>query len=62
MPLYRALELWPSTRAGARRLALVTLRQMVGALGHAVEHPPAGVRVLDVADIRAAGRADGVPG
>ena len=51
LPMYGLLGALPSTRASARRLGLITLRQMVGALVGAVEDPPAGVRVLEVADI-----------
>lgn len=54
MPVYAALRAWPSTRAGAERLGLVTRRAMVEALAGAVESPPpSGVRVLDVPAIRA---------
>ena len=53
LPLYAAARLVPSLRAGADRLGLVTLEQMVGAVAAAVESPPAGgVRVLDVPAIR----------
>lgn len=54
VPLYKALELVPATRAGAMRLGLVTHDQMVTALVAAVESEPRGVRVVDVAAIRAA--------
>jgi uncharacterized protein YbjT (DUF2867 family) len=55
-PLYGVARLLPSTRDGARRLGLVTLRQMVGALVAAVESPPppGTLRLLDVPAIRAA--------
>lgn len=54
IPMYKLMELFPSTREGATRLGLVTLPQMVGALVEAVETPTAGVRVVEVAQIRAA--------
>jgi uncharacterized protein YbjT (DUF2867 family) len=54
LPAYALLSLLPTTREGARRLGLVTLAQMVGALVRAVEAPPSAVRVLDVSDIRRA--------
>ncbi|MBI4540179.1 MAG: hypothetical protein HY704_11795 [Gemmatimonadetes bacterium] len=54
VPAYWLLERLPAMRAGARRLGLVTLEQMVRALSAAVEHPPRGVRILSVPDIRAA--------
>jgi uncharacterized protein YbjT (DUF2867 family) len=54
IPLYALLERLPGTRAGALRLGLVTLPQLVAALVDAVEHPPAGIRVMDVPAIRTA--------
>jgi uncharacterized protein YbjT (DUF2867 family) len=54
LPLYRVLERIPRTREGARRLALVTLDQMVAALVTAVETPVAGVRIVTADRIRAA--------
>ena len=57
MPLYGIASLLPALRPGARRLGLVTLRQMVAALVAAVEHPPppGSMRILEVPAIRAAG-------
>jgi len=52
IPLYWVCERIPATRAGAKRLALVTLPQLIAALVHAVEHPPGGVRVIDALGIR----------
>jgi uncharacterized protein YbjT (DUF2867 family) len=52
MPAYFLLGLFPPTRAGARRLGLVTLPQMVAALALAVEQPPQGVRIVEVPRIR----------
>lgn len=54
VPFYALLELIPATRAGARRLGLVTRERMTRALTAAVEDPPDGVRVVDVPAIRAA--------
>jgi uncharacterized protein YbjT (DUF2867 family) len=54
LPMYWLFERMPSTREGAQRLGLVTLRQMIDALVHAVEHPAAESRVVDVPQIRAA--------
>jgi uncharacterized protein YbjT (DUF2867 family) len=51
-PLYALGEWLPATRAGARRLGLVTRGQLVTALIRAVEDPPAGVRVVEVPAIR----------
>jgi uncharacterized protein YbjT (DUF2867 family) len=55
LPLYTMLRLVPATRAGVRRLGLVSRGQMVGALVHAVENPPVGVRVVEVPEIRSLG-------
>jgi uncharacterized protein YbjT (DUF2867 family) len=55
LPGYAVGALLPATRAGARRLGLVTRGQMVRALVHAVEQPAGGVRVLEVPDIRRLG-------
>src|SRR5262245_47158440 len=51
-PAYAVLERIPSTRETARRLGLVTLRQMVSALVAAVESPPNAVRIVEVPEIR----------
>jgi uncharacterized protein YbjT (DUF2867 family) len=56
VPLYWVLERLPATRAGARRLGLVTLEQMLRALVAAVEHPPPATRVVEVPEIRAVSR------
>jgi uncharacterized protein YbjT (DUF2867 family) len=53
MPLYTAAGFLPGLAAGAQRLGMVTLREMVSALVHAVEQPAHGVRVLTVPEIRA---------
>jgi uncharacterized protein YbjT (DUF2867 family) len=55
LPLYWAAILFPPTRKSARRLGLVTLKQMVTALTWAVEHPMEGVRTVSVRKIRAGG-------
>ena len=52
VPLYWIMEQLPFTRAGAQRLGLVTLSQMIGALVEAIESPPAGVLIKGVSDIR----------
>ena len=53
LPMYKIAELLPSTRAGASRLGLVTLSQMVRALVQVVETPARGVRIVEVPEIRA---------
>jgi uncharacterized protein YbjT (DUF2867 family) len=57
VPVYAGARLVPSLRAGAERLGLVRLDQMVAALVRAVERPPAPGRIalVDVPGIRAAG-------
>jgi uncharacterized protein YbjT (DUF2867 family) len=53
MPVYGVLNRLPWTRESARRLGLVTLSQMLGALLQSIEHPPlSGIRVVDVPAIR----------
>ena len=56
VPLYTLARLIPATRAGAERLGLVRLDQMVSALVRAVEQPPAPgtIALVDVQGIRAA--------
>src|SRR5262245_24345415 len=54
IPFYAIFALLPPTREGARRLGLVTVGQMVGALVASIERGPEGVRILDVPAIRAA--------
>jgi uncharacterized protein YbjT (DUF2867 family) len=51
-PIYWLLERLPSTRESARRLGLVTRAQMVRVLVEAVENPPAGLRIVEVPEIR----------
>ena len=57
LPIYGLLSLVPATRDGARRLGLVTIRQMIDALVRAIEcpPPPGTRRILDVPAIRGAG-------
>jgi uncharacterized protein YbjT (DUF2867 family) len=55
IPFYALAEKLPATREGARRLGLVTIHQMVGALASAVENPTQGIRVIDVPEIRRIG-------
>jgi uncharacterized protein YbjT (DUF2867 family) len=57
LPLYFILERLPASRETARRVALVTLAQMVAALEAAVDLPASGQRIVDVAAIRRATRA-----
>jgi hypothetical protein len=54
-PVYALLRCFPATRGAAERLGLVTRRAMIAALVGAIESPPAaGVRVVNVPDIRRA--------
>ena len=52
LPAYWLMEALPATRESARRLGLVTLPQMIATMAMAVEDPPAGVRIVEVPDIR----------
>ncbi len=54
IPVYWVMQRIPWTRAGAERLGLVTIGQMVAALVHAVEDPVDSLRVIDVPAIKAA--------
>ena len=51
-PGYWLAERFGPTRETARRIGLVTLRQMTAALVHAVETPAVGTRVVAVPEIR----------
>jgi uncharacterized protein YbjT (DUF2867 family) len=51
-PVYWLLESLPATAAGARRLGLVSLDDILQAMTWAIEHPPETVRILGVEDIR----------
>jgi len=63
VPCYWICERLPATRESARRLGLVTIRQMLSALLQAVDDPAMGLRILEVPAIRASacGRPGGVP-
>jgi uncharacterized protein YbjT (DUF2867 family) len=51
-PVYWVMEKIPATRGQAKRLGLVTLGEMVSSLMVAVEHPPRGVRVIEVPEMK----------
>ncbi len=54
LPVYWMCERLPATRAGALRLGLVTLKQMLCTLVAAVEQPAAAIRLVEVPAIRRA--------
>lgn len=56
LPIYALCERLPWTREGAQRLGLVTRAAAVAGLAWAIEHPPEGVRVLDVPRLQSFGR------
>ena len=58
VPFYAIAERIPSIRAGARRLALVKVEQMIAALVHAVAHRPTSgtIRVVESDGIRSSSR------
>ena len=60
LAVYWLLEKIPATSDSAVRLGLITIDQMVGALGWAIENPATGVRILDVPRIRAVSRVSSV--
>lgn len=53
-PVYWLAECIPPTRATARRLGLVTHKQMITAMMSAIERGPEAAAVIDVPSIRAA--------
>lgn len=52
VPAYKLFEALPATRESARRLGLVTLRQMISALIAAVENPSDNHHIVEVPEIR----------
>jgi uncharacterized protein YbjT (DUF2867 family) len=57
-PLYWMAERIPATAEGSRRLGLITIDEMAGALVYAVENPARGMEILDVPRMRALARAE----
>jgi uncharacterized protein YbjT (DUF2867 family) len=55
-PVYWILERLPSKRETARRLGLLTEREMTNALLSSIEHPADGIKILTVPEIKAAAR------
>ena len=55
VPVYCVAQSIPRLRAAAQRLGLVTIRQMLDTITHAVENPPGtgDIRIIDVPAIRA---------
>jgi len=58
IPMYAVARLFPPTREGAIRLALVTREQMVRTLVWAIENPAKGIRALEPQDIRRGGQVE----
>ncbi|HJT88069.1 MAG TPA: NAD(P)H-binding protein [Bryobacteraceae bacterium] len=54
LPLYWILERCPGTRDSARRLGLVSLRQITASLVDSIEDPRIGTRIIEVPEIRKA--------
>ena len=52
-PFYWIARQIPASRAGAERLGLVTLPQMISALVRSVESPATGIRIVEVPEISA---------
>ena len=52
LPFYWLCGLMPGMRDLTEHLGFVTLEEMTAALIHSIEHPPQGVRVLEVPAIR----------
>lgn len=60
IPFYALARLFPATRDGAERLALVTLQQITEALAWAVENPPEHIQTIEPPQMRS-GFATGAP-
>jgi nucleoside-diphosphate-sugar epimerase len=58
IPMYAVARLFPATRDGAIRLALVTRDQIVRSMVWAIENPAEGVRALEPPDIRRGGQIE----
>ena len=52
LPGYWIMGLIPGKREAVNRLGLVTLKQMIAALVHAVESPAQGIKIVEVPEIR----------
>jgi uncharacterized protein YbjT (DUF2867 family) len=61
LPFYKLAEVIPSTRAGALRLGLVNIHEIVNALVHVAADPIRGTRVLEPVDIRRLARSQAQP-
>jgi uncharacterized protein YbjT (DUF2867 family) len=57
IPFYKLFETIPSTRESAVRLGLVKHQQMVNTIARAVAAKPAGVQILETAELRSLGTA-----
>jgi uncharacterized protein YbjT (DUF2867 family) len=55
-PFYALARLFPATREGANRLALVTLEQMTQTLAFAVEHPAERIQIFEPPQIKLGGQ------
>lgn len=58
IPIYWVLERRAASRDTALRLGLVKLKEMIGALVYAIEHPVNGIEIIDVPGIRKYGAFD----
>lgn len=52
LPLFKLLEWIPSTRDKAKKLALVSINQMLNMLTYAVENPSTGERIIEINEIK----------
>jgi uncharacterized protein YbjT (DUF2867 family) len=51
-PLFKIMETVPATKEKAKKLSLVYLDQMLDALIFAIENPNAGIRVIEIEDMK----------
>ena len=52
LPLFKLLEIIPTTSTKAKALRLVSLEDMLRTMCYAVDHPPERWRIFEIADIR----------
>jgi uncharacterized protein YbjT (DUF2867 family) len=52
IPFYKLMEKIPSIAESAKRLGLVTIRQLLNKLIYIIEHPGQGIRIIEVPEIR----------
>jgi len=52
LPVFKLLEIIPSTKTKAKKLALININQMLNALIFAIEHPNEGIRIIEIEEMK----------